>query len=127
MSWVKQYKRKESAAKNLLRRIEKKKNMRELTQSKTENKQNNNIQIPPEKNFVLKSGEMISSIKDLAIIIDCMDNNVFKHHVNEERNDFSTWINDVFQEKSLAESLLGIYDRKECQLTLLKHAIKRVH
>jgi len=54
-----------------------------------------------------------------------MSDDVFYHHANQERNDFSNWARDVLQEQDLAEDLTGKANQLESQLTVLKHIAKK--
>ena len=55
--------------------------------------------------FWLSNGQKIDSIKELSDIIGGMDEGVFTHHVNAEKNDFAAWIKDVFNEGKLADNI----------------------
>lgn len=81
--------------------------------------------IKPEHHFMLSSGMKIKDMHDLAVNLDSMSDDDFFHHVTEDRNDFSRWISDVFKERSLADELLWIKDKKDTQITLLKHLVKK--
>lgn len=76
-----------------------------------------------DKVFVLADGNTITSLMDLALNVDQMHDHLFYHHVNEERNDFSNWIKDVFEEIELAESLMNAKEKKDFQIKMLKHII----
>jgi hypothetical protein len=81
---------------------------------------------PEEKVFVLCDGKKLKDIKDLAFALEEISDDVFWHHVNNVRNDFASWIENVFEEKELADSLLETADRIEAQRKILKHIVKRV-
>ena len=42
-----------------------------------------------------------------------MDDGVFRHHVNDEKNDFYNWIRDVIEDQFLADKIKGSMDRAE--------------
>ena len=46
---------------------------------------------------------------------------VFAHHVNSEKNDFATWINDVFGERWLAAKVRSAKTKAE-----MKNALRRI-
>src|SRR3989338_9425681 len=71
------------------------------------------IKIKPEQYFLLRNGRLIRGISELADILKTIDNETFVHHVNESRNDFSTWIRDVFNEPLLADRISGLKSREE--------------
>jgi len=51
--------------------------------------------IDPEKRFFLHGGGELASLDDLFTELQTMEPQVYAHHVNEERNDFATWVRDV--------------------------------
>jgi hypothetical protein len=57
------------------------------------------------KEFVLKDGTKLSSIKDLYGYLSTMSDDVFAHHVNESKNDFAIWIEHAHGEKFIALAL----------------------
>jgi hypothetical protein len=79
--------------------------------------------IKPENYFILCTGGIIKNVKELALTIDYLSDEEFRHHVNDERNDFSNWLRDVFKEEILADALASSCDRKDCQIMLLKHLL----
>lgn len=76
--------------------------------------------------FVRSDGKDISSLVDLARQLDTMADDVFYHHVNEARNDFATWIHDVFKQTELAAELNAIKNRHHTTYVVMRHIIKRV-
>ena len=79
-----------------------------------------------EHTFVLKNGQKLSSLFDLADSLESMESDVFAHHVNESRNDFSTWIKDIYQENGLADQVGQKRDKKEMQLDILKALVSQI-
>ncbi len=77
----------------------------------------NNNGVPPEKYFYVCDGAVLRSIEDLFEYLQEMPENVFRHHVNEHRNDFHNWVRDVFQDHELALNLKNCSDKDE----MLKH------
>ena len=69
------------------------------------------IEIKPEQYFLLRNGRLIRSISELADTLKTIDNETFTHHVNDGRNDFSTWIRDVFNDSVIADRISGLKDR----------------
>jgi len=61
--------------------------------------------VAPDKEFHLWGGESIRTVPDLQIALSKMDNKTFHYHVNNHKNDFSNWIEHVFRDKVLAESM----------------------
>jgi hypothetical protein len=81
---------------------------------------------PAEKEFILIDGRRLKDIKELAFALGDMADNVFWHHVNDARNDFVNWVNDVFEDKELAESMKNARDRISAQITVLKHMVNKL-
>ena len=76
----------------------------------------------PETNcFVLCNGKPVKNIKELADIMEELEDHVFNFHVTPEKNDFATWVKDIFQDVELAQKLAGVKDRKHMQIVLYKH------
>jgi hypothetical protein len=76
---------------------------------------------PQENYFILCNGKPIRNIRELADIMDELEDHVFSHHVRPEHNDFAAWVKDVFKDVELAEKLSGANDKKHFQLVLYKH------
>ena len=45
-----------------------------------------------EQFFYTNSGKAIKNLKEFAFRIEKLSDEDFSHHVNDERNDFSSWI-----------------------------------
>ncbi len=59
----------------------------------------------PEHRFFLHGGGTLSSLDELFTELQTMEPHVYNHHVNEERNDFATWVRDVFGDHFLAKNI----------------------
>jgi len=81
---------------------------------------------PEKHHFILKDGRKLKDLKDLTNSLVNMKEDIFKHHVNELKNDFSSWVKDVFNEKYLAEELKKFHSSIETELTLQKHFEKKL-
>ena len=79
---------------------------------------------PKTKYFWVVDGTVIRSLKELAEAIDAMDNNIFQHHANSERNDFATWVKDVFELENLSRELRTTTSKDRTVITILRHLIK---
>lgn len=62
-------------------------------------------EISPDKFFYLSDGRVLKNLEELADALRNMTGEIFKHHVNKERNDFANWVNDVLEDKKLATDL----------------------
>ena len=62
-------------------------------------------EIPVEKYFYVSDGTVIKNLKELPDALRNMSPEAFNSHVNEEKNDFYNWVNDVFEHASLARKI----------------------
>lgn len=62
-------------------------------------------QLPPRKYLWLSNGVVIKSLSELSDAIKAMDNELFKNHVNEEKNDFAKWVRATLRNEELAKKL----------------------
>ena len=51
---------------------------------------------------------------------------IFFHHVTPNKNDFATWVNDVFKDKELSKQLADIKDKANTRVIIYRHIIKRL-
>lgn len=80
---------------------------------------------PNQRYFVLANGKPVQHVAELAEVLEDLEDHVFDHHVNPERNDFHNWVKDVFQDIELAKKMLGVTDKKHLQLVIYKHAANK--
>jgi hypothetical protein len=83
--------------------------------------------IPAEKYFKLCNGKIIKDIKELALAFETMTLEVYNHHANHERNDFSNWIKDIFGEKDLATELHLVHNSKDAEIVVLKFIVSKLY
>lgn len=76
--------------------------------------------------FVLMSGKAIRSLRELAQDLGEMDDVVFYHHVNDYRNDFVSWVKDIFNELELAEKISNERDKKRMQIIIYEHIVDKL-
>lgn len=55
--------------------------------------------------FYLSDGSVIKNIEGLSKILEKMSEEVFRNHVSGDKNDFSNWVSDIFNEKKLSEEI----------------------
>lgn len=67
----------------------------------------------PRLYFWLRSGRGLKSSQDLLHYLPEISDEEFSFHVNEHKNDFSQWIQDVFGDKELARFLRDAQTPKE--------------
>lgn len=61
----------------------------------------------PQQCFWVNNGPILKSMEELASMLPEINDEAFHHHVNNEKNDFSNWVNDVIGDKKLANDLLS--------------------
>lgn len=81
---------------------------------------------PVEHHFVVADGKKLKNIIELADALETMTEEIFRHHANEFRNDFATWVKDVFYDHSLAEDISRAKNRLETQITILRRLVKEL-
>lgn len=67
--------------------------------------------VNPEHSFKLAKGGEIKNLEELEKELTTMDHDTFTHHVNNNRNDFYNWINEVIQDKELAKRIQHVKSR----------------
>lgn len=60
---------------------------------------------PPEHVFLVCDGSRISSLAGLHQALEQMKGEVYAYHASPQRNDFSTWVKDIFGDEKLAADL----------------------
>lgn len=78
-------------------------------------------QAPEQFHFVLANGQKLKDLKELTEALEKIPDEVFRHHVNETKNDFSIWVKDILKEDFLADELKKFNTRLEEQLTVQKY------
>lgn len=71
--------------------------------------------------FYLSDGRVLKNLDELAEALNKMSDDTFNRHVTDSKNDFSNWINDVWEEKILASSLRNVKDKTIMRQILLKY------
>ena len=62
---------------------------------------------------------------DLADKLATLEEDVFRHHVQDGRHDFATWIHDVFADEELASKLSILRDRQEIRVAIYEHLVHK--
>jgi len=57
------------------------------------------------KCFWLKSGQVLKNIEELLNAIENAPEDIFRHHVTADHNDFANWIKDVIGDNALANAI----------------------
>ena len=67
--------------------------------------------IPDNFCFWTSDGRTLRNLADLANALREMNDGVFKHHVNVERNDFAKWIEEILGEPVFARKMRTMKSR----------------
>src|SRR3989344_780418 len=81
---------------------------------------------PEEHHFVVADGKKLKNVLELADALETMSEEIFRHHANEFKNDFSSWVRDVFYDHSLAEDIGRAKNRLETQIAILRRMVKEL-
>lgn len=81
---------------------------------------------PEEHHFIVADGRKLKNIIELADALETMSEEIFRHHANEFKNDFSAWVRDVFYDHSLAEDIARAKSRLEAQIVILRRLVKEL-
>lgn len=82
--------------------------------------------VPKEYAFWVCNGTYVHNLHELADAIESMGEEQFKTHVNNNKNDFSSWVRDVIGEVDLAEKLMSSDDKNEHHVHVLKHLVREL-
>ncbi len=80
--------------------------------------------VPEENNFHVANGMIVRNLNDLCAILDLIDKKAFNKHVNKEKNDFASWIENVYQDEKFANSLRKTKSQRN-MLAKVKFYIKK--
>jgi len=83
--------------------------------------------VTQEKCFYFTSGRKAYSIEELSQVLKDMGDAEFRHHVNNERNDFANWVEDVFKESELAHNMREVSEKEGLIIILEDFLKKRRH
>lgn len=74
--------------------------------------------LEPHQYFVLSSGNIVKSFKELVVMLKGMDDETFKYHVGKDKNDFYLWIKNVLKAEAVAKKIERIKDKKKMSAIL---------
>jgi hypothetical protein len=81
--------------------------------------------VPGEHNFRLNDGREIKNLYDLGMHLAAMDDSTFSHHVNDDRNDFKSWVFQIVKDDKLADRFSKAKDRKN-MAKMVKKRVKEL-
>lgn len=79
----------------------------------------------PEVSFYLADGRVCTDLEELAQAIDDITDEVFYHHVSDFHNDFANWVEHIFDEKNLAETLRSSKCKDRQVIEIFKVVVKK--
>lgn len=59
--------------------------------------------VTPENCFWINNGPIVGNISELPEAIEGVDDDTFRHHLNNDKNDFAVWIAEVLGDHTLAK------------------------
>lgn len=81
---------------------------------------------PKEKHFIVSDGRKLKNVKELIECLETMGDDIFSYHVNEAKNDFSSWLHDVFSFEHMAKEIKNAKHRLETQRLIMRNLIKEI-
>ncbi len=93
---------------------------------KTKSKSSLKASANTDEHFVLLDGRTLQNIMDLAIALENMEDHVFGHHVNSNRNDFANWIRHVMRDGELAEHMSNAKHKNHASWIIYRHVAKKL-
>ena len=102
-----------------------KKTAKKTTNKKTKKPKKILQDAPETQYFLFCDGHPVKNVKELAEKLEHIEEEVFNHHVTENRNDFVNWVKDVFEEIELAEEISGLKNKDHVRLAIYKHIVKK--
>ena len=80
--------------------------------------------VNPENYFRVANGTIIKGLMGIDNSLELMGAETFYYHVNDYRNDFSTWVREIMNDEKLANGLLLTKDKCRTQLMVLRRIIE---
>ena len=74
--------------------------------------------------FHVADGMKLENLMQLMVYLEKMNDETYKYHANESKNDFSSWVKDVFEEPELAENLKTANTKESAQLIIARKLLK---
>ena len=80
--------------------------------------------VNPNKEFCFCNGLHVKNLHELLTAFETIEDNIYKFHANNEKNDFSNWIRVVIEDFGLAYGLKNA--NKQEAITILKDRIEQL-
>lgn len=68
--------------------------------------------------FWTRDGRILQNLQDLHLAFGSMDDEIFLHHANTEKNDFADWVEHVLEDLDVAVALRTVKERTEAEKML---------
>jgi len=68
--------------------------------------------------FIVSDGSEIRNLSELADGLHKMEDTTYRHHANEYKNDFYSWISMIYNDERLANLLLHSVSREEAKINV---------
>jgi hypothetical protein len=86
----------------------------EKTETKAENKKKLE-KVPEAVVFWCHDGQVFRDVQGLLDGFDVMTDEIFDYHVNNDKNDFSCWVQDVIGDYKLAQDLKSVKNKAQAK------------
>ena len=74
--------------------------------------------VEKENYFIVSDGSEIKNIVELADALHKMNDDTYRHHANEYKNDFHTWIKYAYGDERLANLLSESMSKEEAKINV---------
>lgn len=71
--------------------------------------------------FWTRDGNILRDLRDLHVVVSSLDDEIFFHHVNKEKNDFADWVEYVLQDAECATALRKVKKKEVMHKTIERH------
>ena len=79
--------------------------------------------VKPEQSFWVHNGPVVRNLHEFEKAIEHMNDEIFRHHVYNSRNDFANWVRDIIKDEELADDMLKVKS-KDKTLKKIKDRVK---
>src|SRR3989338_8213746 len=79
--------------------------------------------VPFQVSFWLCTNENLRSLADVSEALQKATDDVFRYHVNRDKNDFEAWIREVIKDKDLAREIARVKTKE----TLVRKISERIN
>jgi len=76
------------------------------------------------QHFRVVDGRTLCGLKDLALVMEHLADEVFHHHVSGDKNDFANWVRDVIHDEALAQEMMQSLDKDGHQKIIFRHIVR---